>query len=242
MKRIALTSVITLSLGLTAAAVNADIVIEFEPPEALTEAIAQHEDHGRFSGVSYYDVSGDGMVEGLVTYGNCTGPGGCDWRLFADMGDAYGVFAEGNGRDVFLEPTSPAGALLNLDGVTYAMGDEGTYIYGHLLQGLRPDPVAQGDYELVTKNTGYTNTARMDLQKFMVDIFGDAALETVYIIGGSEYALGNWGSPYAIFDAAGALVMDGISADGPLIFKSPMINGTTVANVKPSGIEIIRLQ
>ncbi|MBW3243552.1 hypothetical protein KUV57_12840 [Epibacterium sp. DP7N7-1] len=191
------------------------------------------------SEVSYFDMSSNGQVEALVKMnGNCD-QGYCEWKLFAEREDGWQAVGGGLASSVKFEPTEGSGAVINADDITYAYsGAETIYMWGDLLQGQTPQQANNDEYAMVGASTPYDQTSRIRLEKFELDLNGDDVPERIFLIAGLFYKVGQWGTPYAIFDANNELILSGVSTDMPKIFPKSETSGSVVIEVVPAGLRV----
>ena len=210
--------------------------------EALEQMLTEMPGADTVRDVVYYDMSRNGYEEALVTMDQNCDQEYCDWKLFAVGDEGWRAVGGGSGHFVHFEPTEDNGAVLNTDDITWAYSGGSTiYMYGDLLQGVAPTEASNEEYDLVAANLKYTETARMRLDRYEVDLNGDNVPERVYMIGGLFYKAGQWGTPYMIFDANDNLVLQGISTDMPRIFPMSEKPGSIVANVTPAGLQTVEI-
>lgn len=226
----------------TTAALGQAAEADVEALRDLDEILATMPGADQVEDVVYYDMSSNGRVEALVKMnGNCD-QGYCEWKLFAEQEDGWQAVGSGFSRNVRFEPTEGSGAVLNADDITYAYsGGTSIYMWGDLLQGVRPMEAENAEYELIAARTPFEQTARIRLEKYELDLNGDESPERIFLIGGLYYKVGQWGTPYAVFDANDELVLSGVSTDAPRIFPLSDTPGSLVLNVVPSGIQVSKI-
>ncbi|MCW3784657.1 hypothetical protein [Defluviimonas salinarum] len=208
----------------------------FEPPAGLLEAIDAVAAGREILETHFLDMSGSGQPEALVELGGDCPDGLCDWSLVALTDAGWTEVGVGSAREVGFEETEGGGAVVNSDGVTWAYsGGAGIYPWGDLLQGARSDTASGEDLALIAASSKYTETEKMRVDRYTLDLNGDGADERIFLVGGLYYAAGTWGTPYLIYGSDGALILEGASADMPRIFPMPDGKGVQVIDVVPAG-------
>ena len=94
------------------------------------------------------------------------------------------------------------------------------------------------EYALIGATTPYEQTSRIRLEKYELDLNGDDVPERIFLIAGLYYKVGQWGTPYAIFDATDELILSGVSTDMPRIFPKSDAAGSVVIEVVPAGLRV----
>lgn len=227
--------------ALTALTATAALAQEVGTPalDELQEILDTMPGASQVEDVVYFDMSNNGQVEALVKMnGNCD-QGYCEWKLFAEREDGWQAVGGGFASSVEFEPTAGAGAVINADDITYAYsGGASIYMWGDLLQGQTPLEASNDEYALIGATTPYDQTSRIRLEKYELDLNGDEVPERIFLIAGLYYKVGQWGTPYAIFDANDELVLSGVSTDMPRIFPKSDAPGSVVIEVVPAGLRV----
>lgn len=229
------------ALALTVAAPVVEAA-ESSPPEDLAEILEQMPGSDQITEITYFDMSSNGRSEALVYLGGLCDQGACEWKLFAEGESGWRAVGGGAAQSVAFEPTMDSGAVVNADGITWAYsGGPSMYMWGDLLEGLRPEAASDEEYRLVGGTSQYKETSRLRLEKFELDLNGDSHPERIFLIGGLHYKVGMWGTPYLIYDQNDDLILSGVSTDTPRIFRSAH-GSSVVVNVVPAGLQVAEIK
>jgi hypothetical protein len=209
-------------------------ISSFSGQPTLDDAIAALQAEGGVLDVTNVDMSRNGDVESLVRMAAPCDESGCEWNFVARTAEGFDVVATGMARDAFLEATDGGGAVLNVDGATWAWSGDILYPYGSLLESLQAKRGEAEDFALVTSTSLYTGAEDMTLYRWDLDLFEDGEIFRVFSVGGLSYMIGGWGSPYLIYGENGALIDSGITSDIPRIFRGSDGASVIVIEVGPA--------
>lgn len=227
-----------MALVLTASLAGA-IPAGASPMDAFRPAIESFaESHGA-ARAEMLDLNRNGLAEVLLVQEEPCSPDGCAWSLLAQDGDVREV-AAGVGLDIDLVPTEPAGGLLEVDGVTWALIDGGLFPFGDAVGLSLNRATSSRELRAIQVIPGMSDVAIEDIRtwSFTYPVDGETRHAHVHVIMTWDLQVGTWGSPYVILDTDGGVLLEGVSRDVPRIFPAVTGNGFTVVDVVPAGFHI----
>lgn len=202
-------------------------------PDAAIEAFSIR--HG-MTQVERLDMNQSGSEEILLIERDPCGAEACAWSLYS-QGDAVHRLSEGHGREIRLEATEPAGGVLHVDGVTWALMEGRLYPFGDEISMGQERAANSGEILSIQAVPPFSDITRNDVRSWTFRYLRDETQHHahVHVITAWEHQVGHWGSPYLIFDNDGEIIAQGLSTDGPRIFPDLTHGGFTIVEVVPAG-------
>jgi hypothetical protein len=188
-----------------------------------------------FAVIGEGDFDGDGHQETLALDDkSCAAGDLCDWHLIGKSGN---ILVSGQGKKVAMVPSTTV-PLIDTDGVLWTWDGLRISPFGSLLETLKPAQVRPHHIDMITTKTAYTERDQLELGVWEADLLMRPGIETIMVVYGTYYSMGGSLSPYAIFDAQGELLVDGISMDMPRIFAGAPGEGFTLVDVHNAGFTL----